>query len=230
MVHTEKQEKLVTRKAKALRRTAVFLLVAALLQLTHLYEFFPASALWYAAEDVNCGRVRVIQRDWQVSGEGLGRLVYFGANDNALLMAKSQWNPLYGWMGMVKSAVDCSAPGPYHALVSLQASASAEEDRWQSVTAWAFGRVEDPVIQTIEVRFRVNTGARDGELLYEDRYVFSTSRESWMEKDGRDYFLLKMPDLSWSMEEVLSAQTIACDGAGNPVASCDEFYTDWTEM
>ena len=73
-----------------------------------------------------------------------------------------------------------------------------------------------------EERFRANTGARNGEFLYEDRCVFSTSRESRREKDGRYYFLLKMPDLSWSVEEVLLAQTIACNGTGNarrPVTS-----------
>lgn len=214
-----------SRRRKALRRSAAFLLTAAVLQITGLYGFFPTAGLRYGEESVNCGRTKVVA--WR-GGDAWNRLLLCGANDNALLIGESVFT-CAGWMDGGVSAADCSAPGPFHAVISFAGGGMAAERRIDC-RFLAFGRVDDPDIQTVEIRFRVRTGVQDGAPLYEDRYTFTSDRREWIQKDGRAYFLLERQPMPWDTGEAALVLTTAYDGEGKVVAASEGFQTDWREQ
>lgn len=177
----ERTKKELTRKGKALRRTAVLILLLVILtQVFHL-SLLPANAKHLAEQNFNCGRTETVQ--WHHSPKkGLQTSLFcFSENDNVMLFTQSRWNLLYGWLGNGYTVIDCSEPKPLY--VADYSFKRTEEDAYAFFT---FGRVEDPRIAAVEILLEeVDPTTWDRTELAR----YTTERSEWKEQNGRAFFL-----------------------------------------
>ena len=103
-----KNQKVLTRKGKALRRIAR--LLAAMLVVNWVFGIgllTPRHAIWGQQEREGItGHMRVVDRDW-VPEIGVTHFRYLMQNDKAVMLAGTNLT-LYGWMGAFSTALDCT--------------------------------------------------------------------------------------------------------------------------
>lgn len=191
----EKRRPLETRRHKALRRTAIFTAILALLCLLDGYRILPGHAIRYTEEDYHTGRTEPVT--WLVPPGELNMrtgLFCLSGSDNALLLGGVRFYPMYGWMNCGSSVMDCTSPAPIHAgawMVSRRTGRKVldektQEETWQySRAKYFFGRVDDPAVDSVRVRLC----RRDYETdQYRGVTDYQIDGEAMLQRDGRRYF------------------------------------------
>lgn len=167
-----------TRKRKALCLTAVTLVLFFLFQFTYGFCLVhPVQARWEAEQFYGCGSTERICR---VQDATVGQQVSLSSNERALLLIGT-YSTLSGWSCRDRDAVDCTEDAPFYGG-TLRLSDGAVDD-----VVYAYGRVDDPAIESIQLSFRF---AAD-ETAPAETHTSLTGKESWHEKDGQRYFLLR---------------------------------------
>lgn len=210
-----KKTKMSSRRRRTLRR--VLIAAAAVLLVNRIFLIgllFPIQAIRHNEEREGTGRTAVVRRDWAPEVYK-SQLVYLTENENVTMLNGARLTYL-GWMNSFSFPLDCTEEAPIHG-------------GWWSISRqgrelnlfYVFGRIDDPEIAWLEV-FRL----RNGDPLDEERigrtsgnWGINRSSESWIEKDGWSYFLLKTYPVDWNDYPLgFSVVAIGYDDAGNEIA------------
>ena len=199
-----KQQKVLTRKRKALRRTGRFLAILFVVNWVFgIGLLTPRHAVWEQQEREGItGHMRVVKRDW-VPEIGVTHFRYLMQNEKAVMLAGTNLD-FYGWMGAFSTALDCTTGEPFYA-----AKDSLHRDEESVYYFW--GRVDDPEIAQIDIslcrREYVNR-----EYIYPEVDRLHIPQAEWMEQDGRQFFLIRLNE--WNYEPIIVAYAIALDETG----------------
>lgn len=219
MKKAEQKIRIETRKHKALRRTLICLAVLVVFSVLHLYTFTPMQGVRYVEAQNRTGRTHVVTRMLPPRELHLwGTLFYLTANENAVLMSDVQFHPLVGWMNSLGAALDCSDDAPIHA------------GRWsvgheEAYVQYAFGRVDDPDIQSVavsveEVRYRT------GEEVREELFRTEIEDARWFQKGDNRYFVIPVEDPRETNDDLerVTYSVVGLDAEGREIArSIDEW-------
>ncbi len=205
-----KRRILSDQKRKALRR--VLIAAAALVLINHFLMIgllFPFQALRRCEERAGTGRTSVVCRE-RAKEIGWSCLIYLTGNENATMLSNISLGPL-GWGEGEGLVLDCSGDAPLH---GGWWSASREE----RFVLYVFGRVDDADIARLEVRLQYKDWDAGGER--RTALTWMSSREDWMEKEGRRYFLFRTyPPFDWSgYRSAFYLVAIGYDAGGEEIA------------
>lgn len=200
------------RKRRALKYLAYAALAVLLVNYTlHVGLLLPVQAL-RAVEEREGVHGRTIDWQWEPKVHRTG-LFFLTENENMVLLGYVYlgmlgWNPGFGW------ALDCAGDQALYA-----AESASYRDGGETVRHY-YGRVKDPAIETVEIRLRYITGYDEaaGGNVYEEHSRLLAGREEWLEREGRQYFLLRCQLEDWPEDSGVYAFALGLDGAGNVVA------------
>ncbi|MET0017333.1 hypothetical protein [Oscillibacter sp.] len=225
MKKTEQKTKLETRKHKAFRRTLVCLAVLVVFSVLHLYMFTPMQGIYYAETQNGTGRTHVVTRMLPPGELHLwGTLFYLTANENAVLMSDVQFHPLMGWFDTMGASLDCSEEAAIHA------------GRWsvgheEVYVQYAFGRVDDPEIQSVavsveEVRYRT------GEEVREELFRTEIEDARWFQKGDNRYFVIPVKDPRETNDDLerVTYSVVGLDTEGREIARSIDEWGAYTEV
>ena len=208
-----KREKLPSRKKRALRRSAVAVLILFCINFfMHIGLLFPIQAIWQLQERGATGWTRVVTRDW-VPEIHKTHLVYLTENEDATLLG-STYLTVYGWIPCFGNVLDCSGNEPLYAGAFYMHS---DEDRvW-----YFFGRVDNPDIKTLTISVQADVYNQMSQA-YDRREVRQLTTTEFQEKNGHRYFLVR-DDGTWDYEKDYSPRpvVIGYNDAGNEVTQAD---------
>lgn len=206
-----KKTKMPSRRRKGFRR--VLIAAATLFLVNRIFLvglLFPIQAVRHCEEREGTGRTNLVRRDWAPEIYKTG-LVYLTENENAVMLSWARLT-LYGWMGGLGVPVDCTEEAPIYG-------------GWWSMSRYGgeclyyvFGRIDNPDIASIKVQVQYEDLAM-GRAVRRTAFEWGSSKEDWLEKDGRRYFLFRKSPIDWS-EYPSRAYPVAVgyDGAGNEIA------------
>ena len=186
-----KKKPCLSRRRRALRR--VLIAAAALVLVNHIFHMgllLPIQAVRQSEELNGIGRTDVVLRD-RAPEIHKSHLIYLMESED-ITMLSGAYLTVFGWMNGFGVAVDCSEPAPiYGGHWNMTPTDGAS-------LYYVFGRVDDPDIDYLKVQAQYEdwtTGAGIRRTAFE----WGSSRDSWTEKDGRYYFLLRRYPMDWSL-------------------------------
>jgi len=196
-----KKQKVLTRKGKALRRIARFLVI--LLLVNHVFGvgfLLPIQAVFQQQQREGVpGLMRVVDRDWML--ELSPRFVrYLTQNEKVTMMANTRLYFLYGWMAEFGTALDCTTGEPLYAAMD-----SLRKDENSLYYFW--GRVDDPEIDCVVISL-CHQEYHDGQASYPEDFRYYANGEDWLEQDGRQYFVIRQ-QVDWPHKGRIHAFAIA---------------------
>lgn len=203
-----KRTRLPTRRRTALKR----LLTAALVMLfvnrvMLLGQLLPIQAIRQVEERQGAGRGRVVARAHTPEIYAT-MLVYLMENERATTLADTHLNIL-GWNAGFGTALDCTGDAPLYAG-RVRLSHDGEN------VTYFFGRVDDPDIETVEVRLMAMEVDEQSHYVPGEEEAYLAASEFY-EKEGRRYFLLR--DGPRAADEGLCIPiAVGRDGAGDEIA------------
>jgi len=208
-----------TRKRKALRRTAILVVMIVLASSVGLYGFSPAQGRHYNEESHHTGRTQLVQRLYNPSLIGT-RMALFDLtkNENVLMLHYIRWHPLVGWMDSGAAVVDCGSDEPLYCGTYFLSSKDSDN------LSFVFGRVDEPRIVSLKISLQ-NSSYLENEdrVIWTEYDHFKLDVQSSKEKDGARYFIenfdMKRKNDDFPMRIMISA----CDENG-----VELFYTDAT--
>lgn len=182
------------RKRRAIRRVVIAAVLLLLLNgIFHRGYLLPLQVLRYEEQDYGCGRTTILYNrlDWSLRSP-----VYLSGNENAMILCTPTFTIL-GWLNGGGQVEDCSEPAPLQGAVRQFAR---ESRSFYVYSAYAYGRIEDPAIQEVQIDCRVEWYENYFPVRVEatETITYSTSREDWREQDGVWYFLLPLKELHTS--------------------------------
>lgn len=220
MKRVKKENRVETRKHKALRRTLICLAALSVFSALHLYTFTPMQGIRYTEAQAGAGRTRAAARMLPPKELRLrGTLFYLTANENAMLMSYVRFHPLLGWADSLGASLDCSEKRDIHA------------GRWSvshddASVQYVFGRVDDPEIQNLsvcveEIRYRT------GEEVREELFRTNPEDARWFQKGDNRCFVILVdnPQKTNDNLEVVTYSVLGLDAEGRETAvqSADEW-------
>lgn len=229
MKRQEKQPpKAETRKHKAIRRTLIFLAVMMVTSTLHLYGFFPTSSLRLAEENYNCGRTDIIRRIYRPTKAEWNKVTYLSANEHAVILNRSRFSPVYGWLASESAAIDCSkSQEAAYGYAWMYGNKEEGEETPKTFLVRSFGRVDDPAVETIRMSLRSIVGYDEAaqQNIYKEEHVQQSVRSEWMEQDGHTYFLMESKRAEWTAESGFYPFLVALDAEGKVI--CEYDVNDW---
>lgn len=207
------------RKRKIVGRGLLALMLLLAAQVLHLYAFLPTDTLRSVEADYNTGRTEIVHQVYRNDDAQRKWLVFLAGNEDAVILAHSRFHLRYGWDG-IGEVIDCSgASKPLYASAyrtPLKKDAAAEASRWLIRT---FGRVEDPRIQTLEVRFLLSQANDEtAEQVASEPICQRSERKEWTEHEGDRYFFIETEALDIPREQRVVQTLTALDAQGKVVA------------
>ncbi len=202
-----------SRKRAALRYMAIAVVAISCVNFfMHIGLLLPVQAIWQLEERAGAKHTSVVTRDWAPEIHRT-HLVYLTENENTTLFG-STYLTVYGWMAAFGVALDCTEGAPLYAGRSFMS-------RDDGKVWYFFGRVDDPVIETVEISIRTNEYDSQSHAYVGDEVRRITNVEL-LEKDGRRYFLVRDSG-EWDNDahSVPRPVVIGCDGQGKEVVSLD---------
>lgn len=203
---------LPTRRKRALKYLAIAAAAVLAVNCTlHVGYLLPIQAL-RAVEEREGVHGRIVTRLWEPEVHKTG-LFYLMENEDMVLLGNTYlsllgWNPGFGW------ALDCTGGAPLHAAETASCREGGE-------TVWHFyGRVDSPEIETVEISLRSVEGYDEerGENLYEERQTLCAGRGEFLEKEGRQFFLLRCRLEDWPEHSGVNAFALGRNAEGETVA------------
>ena len=187
-----KQKRLPTRRRRAARCAAAALVLLILAQnFLHTAYLLPIQAVRPVEEQQNLQGTRIVRRQWEPEVHGWSSLFYLTASDSAMFLTGASLTAR-GWQPTHAGLLDCTGDRALHAAESqiLQYSGpDAEPPRYGDAYYFFYGRVDDPAIETVELRLQVDAGYEGtSEETVSLGYIHLTA--PIFEKDGVRYFLL----------------------------------------
>ena len=216
-----------TRKRKALRRTAILVVMLVLASSVGLYGFSPAQGRHYNEESHHTGRTQLVQRLYNPSLKGT-RLALFDLtkNENVLMLHYICWHPLVGWMDGGAGVVECGSDEPLYCGTYFLADKDSE------ILLFVFGRVDEARIASLKISLQ-NSSYLENEdrVIWTEYDHFTLDAQSWKEKDGARYFVesfeMKQENDNFPMKIMISAY----DENGVELVSRDiTQYSSWASM
>jgi len=182
----------------------------------HTALLLPIQAVRLAEEQNGVQDTRAVRRQWEPELFNGTALFYLTASDNAVLLTDT-YLTARGWQPRYSGFLDCTEDKPLHAgerIVTRDAGEDAE-NRYYGTHLFFYGRVDDPAIETVEIRLQAppDYEAAEGETV-DLGYLLLTA--PIFQKSGRRYFLLdyRMPFLvNFARED----RIVGRDAAGNTV-------------
>lgn len=186
-----RKKKLSTRRRRGVRCAAAALVLLILAQnFLHTALLLPIQAVRLAEEQNGVQDTRAVRRQWEPELFNGTALFYLTANDNAVLLTDT-YLTAQGWQPRYSGLLDCTEDKPLHAgerIVTLDAGEDAE-NRYYGTHLFFYGRVDDPAIETVEIRLQAppDYETAEGETV-DQGYLLLTA--PIFQKNGRRYFLL----------------------------------------
>lgn len=208
-----RREKLPTRKREALRHAVRALILLLVVQyLLHIGLLLPIQAIHMAEEREGVRGTRVLRRLWEPDIYK-SSLFYLSASEDAVVLSDAYLTFL-GWLPQFGTALDCTGSAQ---LYAAERNVSRNEEPGRHM--FFYGRVDDPAIETVELSLRYISGyGREGEKnRYEEAVLLTVPEESWIERNGRRYFLLSYKLEDWPYESGVQTFAVGRDAAGETV-------------
>ena len=209
-----KRTRVYSRRRIALRRlvkAAAVLLVAQQFFLIGLLT--PRQAIWKMEERQGVKWTRVVARDWSPEVHW-SHLMYLTGNEEATVLSDT-YLTLYGWMGGFGNALDCTTGAAFYAGERTVRREGKENSTW-----YYYGRVDDPAIETVVISMQYEVWEDDGPVRREVRRE-TVGREDMIRRGGRQYFLLVLPELEWTVDAPVKSVAAALDSQGRELARMD---------
>lgn len=213
-----RKKRLSTRRRRAAGYAAGALVLLLLAQnFLHTAYLLPIQAVRPMEEKQGLQGSQVIRRQWKPEVYGWSSLFYLTAGGRAVSLTGVSLTAR-GWQPTHTGLLDCTEDKPLHAgeeIVMLDAGEDAE-NRYYGTHLFFYGRVDDPAIETVEIRLQAppDYKAAEGETVDAGYLLLNAPI---FEKDGRRYFLL---DHRTSFQDVAKADRIVGrNAAGNGVTS-----------
>lgn len=214
-----RKKRLSTRRRRAVGYAAGALVLLLLAQnFLHTAYLLPIQAVRPMEEKQGLPGSQVIRRQWEPEVYGWSSLFYLTAGGRAVSLTGASLTAR-GWRPTHTDLLDCTEDKPLHAgegIVMLDAGEDAE-NRYYGAHLFFYGRVDDPVIETVEIRLQVGPDyeAAEGETVDVGYYLLLNA--PIFEKDGRRYFLLdhRAP----SPDSTRADRIVGRNAAGNGVTS-----------
>lgn len=187
-----RKKRLLNRRRRALRCAAAALVLLILAQ-TFLYTalLLPIQVVRRVEDQEGVQGARVVRRQWEPEVYNWTNLFYLTANDDAALLtnvyiAARTW----GWGGGHALLLDCTAEEPIHAAQKLisEDTGPGKDYHCYGIHYVFFGRVDDPSIETVEIRLQVNPGY-EGAAGENVSLGYLRLTAPILQKDDRRYFL-----------------------------------------
>jgi len=198
------KQKVLTRKGKALRRIARFLVVMLVVNWVFgIGLLTPRHAIWEQQEREGItGFMRTVERDW-VPEIGWTHFRYLMQNEKAVMLAGTNLE-FFGWMGAFSTALDCTTGEPlYIGMDSLHKD--------ENSVYYFYGRVDDPEIAYIDISL-CHQEYHDGQYSYPEDFRLYVP-EDWLEQDGHRFFMLRSL-IDWPHKTRIHPFAIALNEAG----------------
>lgn len=208
-----RRKRLPTRRREAIRHAALALiLLLAAQNLLHLGRLLPIQAIRETEEREGVYGTEVLRRSWEPDIYKTS-LFYLTANENALLLGDAHLTYL-GWMPQFGAALDCSGGEPLYAAERTVSRFGREGTKF-----FFYGRADDPAIETVELSLRYISGYDEerAENIYREHIRLTVPEESWIEKDGRRYFLLPYRLEDWPEQSGEHSFAVGRNSAGEVV-------------
>ena len=199
-----KKQKVLTRKGKALRRIARFLVIMLVVNWVFgIGLLTPRHAIWEQQEQEGItGFMRTVKRDW-VPEIGWTHFRYLMQNEKAVMLAGTNLE-IYGWMGAFSTALDCTTGEPlYIGMDSLHKDKNS--------VYYFYGRVDDPEIARIDISL-CHQEYHNGQYSYPEDFRLQVS-DDWLEQSGHRFFMLRSL-IDWPHKTRIHAFAIALNEAG----------------
>lgn len=214
-----RRKRLPTRRRRAARCAAAALVLLILAQnFLHTAYLLPIQAVRLMEEKQGLQGSQVVRRQWEPEVYGWSSLFYLTAGGRAVSLTGVSLTAR-GWWPTHTGLLDCAEDKPLHAgeeIVMLDTGEDAE-NRYYGTHLFFYGRVDDPAIETVEIRLQVppDYEAAEGETVDVGYYLLLNA--PIFEKEGRRYFLL---DHRTSFQSAARADRIVGrNAAGNGVTS-----------
>lgn len=214
-----RKKRLPTRRRRAVGYATGALVLLLLAQnFLHTAYLLPIQAVRMREGQEGAQDTQVVRRQWEPELHSGTALFYLTASDNAVVLSDTLLTA-QGWRPMSSSMLDCTEDKPLHAgerIVTLDAGEDAE-NRYYGTHLFFYGRVDDPAIETVEIRLQTPPGyeAAEGETV-DAGYLLLTA--PIFEKDGRRYFLLDHR-MSFQGGAKRADRVVGRNAAGNGVTS-----------
>lgn len=180
------RKKLLVRKRLALR--SLLLAVVLLLLANYLFGIgllLPTQVVRQSEETTGTGDTDTVT--W-VREPDIGKTmrIYLTANENALLLTPAYLS-FCGWIDGGGQALDCSGQAPLYA--------GWRRLTWQDTDSvyYIFGRVDQPDIAKLHVGIIYPFQSDETGEVYVERFGVDTEKTAWLERNGKRYFLLRIP-------------------------------------
>ncbi len=189
-----RKKRLATRRRRALGCAAAALALLLLAQtLLHTALLLPIQIVRRVEDQEGVQGARVVRRQWEPGVYNWTNLFYLTANDNAALLTSVYITPrARGWGGGHTLLLDCTAEQPLHAaqeIVTEDTGLGTREYHCRGIHYFFFGRVDDPAIETVEIRLQVDP-AYKGSAGEDVSLGYLQLTAPILQRDGRRYFLV----------------------------------------
>lgn len=205
-----RKKRLSTRRRRAVGYATGALVLLLLAQnFLHTAYLLPIQAVRSMEEKQGLQGSQVVRRQWKPEVYGWSSLFYLTAGGRAVSLTGVSLTAR-GWRPTHTGLLDCAEDKPLHA-------GEDAENRYYGTHLFFYGRVDDPAIETVEIRLQVPPGyeAAEGETV-DAGYLLLTA--PIFEKDGRRYFLLDHRT-SFQGGATRADRIVGRNAAGNGVTS-----------
>lgn len=235
-MRTKKPKPIETRRHRALRYTAILVVLLAYMTVADGYKLLPGQAVRYTEETYNLKRTEIVTRLLPPREMKLfPAAVYLSGNDNALLLSGVRFNLLYGWMDFGGSPLDCSRPAPIHVGAWLASRRVGDGEAIYPQADYLFGRVDDPAVAEVRVRLCWREYTDDPPEYFTDQ-VITISAGDMLERGGVRYFVVPYAPEEQAFQEGHDSRIYyfcdAVDGEGKVLYTQPEENTGvtWTSI
>ncbi|MBU5627440.1 hypothetical protein KQI82_11025 [Oscillibacter sp. MSJ-2] len=135
----------LSRRKKALRRTAAALALVFFMVLTNLYGFLPIQALRNQEDRSGVRRTETLRRDYLPQVHPF-TLFYLSCNEDVVMLTSMRWNLLGGWYPVYAPVLDCDGSEPV--VIGEYSVTYSDLDRY---IVYVFGCVSDPDIASLQL-------------------------------------------------------------------------------
>ena len=187
-----RKKRLLTRRRRALRCAAAALVLLILAQtFLHTALLLPIQVIRRVEDQQGVQGARVVRRQWEPKVYNWTNLFYLTANDETVLFTNAYITArTSGWGGGHTVLLDCTAEKPIHAAQKLisEDTGPGKDYHCYGIHYFFFGRVDDPSIETAEIRLQVNPGY-EGAAVENVSLGYLQLTVPIFQRNGRRYFL-----------------------------------------